>query len=206
MTVLAVLVACYAVVQYIVIGVWNAGFVQQKLEEAMLSSLWDSFLYVHIAGSVTALALGPFNLLESSRKRSPRRHRIMGRIYIAGVAAGSLSGIYLAFEATGGLISTLGFLGLALAWLYTAVRAVQTIRARRAAEHRRWIIRNYALTLAAVTLRIWLGLFVFAFGEENFTTSYTIISWLCWVPNLVMAEWLLRRRWNDTSLSQGASV
>jgi uncharacterized membrane protein len=206
MTTLAILVACYAVVQYMVIGVWNAGFVGLKLEEAVLSSLWDVVLYVHIIGSVAALVLGPFNFLTSIRSRHPQRHRAMGRIYVAGVSLGGLSGIYLAFEATGGIISTVGFLGLALGWLYTAVRAVQTIRTGHAAEHRRWMIRNYALTLAAVTLRIWLGLFVFAFGEEHFTTSYTVISWLCWVPNVVVGELLLKRRWREVDLSKGASV
>ncbi|MHA6482358.1 DUF2306 domain-containing protein [Paenibacillus sp. strain BS8-2] len=193
MTVLAMLVAGYAIVQYVVIGVWNAGFVMQKLEEAMLSRFWDAVLYVHIAGSVAALVLGPFNLLTSIRNRYPNRHRIMGRIYVVGVGLGGLSGIYLAFEATGGMVATLGFLGLAICWLYTAARAVQTIRSRRIAEHRRWMIRNYALTLAAVTLRLWLGLFVALWGDENFTTSYTIIAWLCWVPNLLIAEWLLFR-------------
>ncbi|MNR08047.1 hypothetical protein D3C85_1241850 [compost metagenome] len=194
MTTLAILVACYAVVQYLVIGVWNAGFVALKLEEAVLSSFWDVVLYVHIIGSVAALVLGPFNFLTSIRSRHPKRHRAMGRIYVAGVSLGGLSGIYLAFEATGGIISTVGFLGLALGWIYTAVRAVQTIRTGRVAEHRRWMIRNYALTLAAVTLRLWLGLFVVAFGEEHFTTSYTVISWLCWVPNVAVAELMLRRK------------
>jgi hypothetical protein len=53
------------------------------------------------------------------------------------------------------------------------------------------MIRSYALCFAAVTLRIWLPLFQFALGLE-FIFAYRIIAWLCWVPNLVVAELIVR--------------
>ena len=40
------------------------------------------------------------------------------------------------------------------------------------------MIRNYALTFAAVTLRIWLPLFMLLLGLERFELSYAIIAWL----------------------------
>jgi hypothetical protein len=54
------------------------------------------------------------------------------------------------------------------------------------------MIRSYALTFAAVTLRIWLPLFQNGFGME-FISAYVIIAWLCWVPNLLWAEWYVRQ-------------
>lgn len=191
--VLAVLVSIYAVIQYYVLGPDRAGFVSMKLEEQALGRIWYAMLYVHVAGSAAALAIGPFNLLQSIRNRHMKLHRIMGRVYMAGIAAGGLSGLYLAFEATGGAVSTAGFLSLNLLWLASAYMAVRTIRTKQVDLHRRWMIRNYALTLAGVTLRLWLGMFVAAFGEENFTHSYMIIAWLCWVPNAIAAEWYIRR-------------
>jgi hypothetical protein len=54
------------------------------------------------------------------------------------------------------------------------------------------MIRSYALTLAAVMLRIYLPLSqVFAIPFEP---AYQTIAWLCWVPNLVVAEWLILRQ------------
>jgi hypothetical protein len=47
------------------------------------------------------------------------------------------------------------------------------------------------LIFAAVTLRIELPLLVMAFGD--FTPAYRVVSWLCWVPNLLWAEWYIRR-------------
>ena len=49
-----------------------------------------------------------------------------------------------------------------------------------------------ALTLAAVTLRIYLPLMLGVF-HWSFHSAYIAVAWLCWVPNLLIAEWLIRR-------------
>jgi hypothetical protein len=58
--------------------------------------------------------------------------------------------------------------------------------------HRAWMVRSYALIYAAVTLRIALPLLVIAFGD--FLPAYRAVAWLSWVPNLLWAEWHVRRR------------
>jgi hypothetical protein len=52
--------------------------------------------------------------------------------------------------------------------------------------HHAWMIRNYAATFGAVTLRLWLGLFI-ALGVE-FDTAYRIVAWLSWAPNVLIAQ------------------
>ena len=52
------------------------------------------------------------------------------------------------------------------------------------------MIRSAALTFAAVTLRVYWPFLFMTLGEE---VGYTLVAWLCWVPNLVVAEWLLLR-------------
>jgi hypothetical protein len=116
----------------------------------------------------------------------------MGRLYLGvGVLCGGLAGLYLATHAFGGPVSRLGFASLALAWLYTGWRAYRAIRAREVATHRRWMVRNFALTFAAVTLRLWIPASVVA--GLPFATAYAAIAWLCWVPNLLFAEVALLR-------------
>ena len=61
------------------------------------------------------------------------------------------------------------------------------------AAHERWMIRSFALTLAAVTLRIYLPIGV-TLNNGEFTFPYTIIAWACWVPNLIVAEIFLTLR------------
>ena len=116
----------------------------------------------------------------------------MGRLYLGvGVTVGGLAGLFMAAHAFGGLVARLGFAGLAIAWLYTGLRAYAAIRAGNMVGHRRWMVRNFSLTLAAVTLRLYLPAST-ASGAVPFEVAYPLIAWLCWVPNLLIAELWLR--------------
>ena len=58
--------------------------------------------------------------------------------------------------------------------------------------HRKWMIRSFALTFAAVTLRLYLP--IAQLLPIEFDNAYRVISFLCWVPNLIVAEAYLRRK------------
>jgi uncharacterized membrane protein len=149
-------------------------------------------LTVHAAAASTALLVGPFQFLPGLRMRRPGVHRWTGRLYVLACGVGGLSGGVLALGARTGLPSTVGFGLLAVAWLVSTWRAFDLARQGRIAEHRRWMIRSFALTFAAVTLRLYLPFaFVSPFG---YVDTYRVISFACWVPNLLLAETLLLRR------------
>jgi uncharacterized membrane protein len=149
-------------------------------------------IYAHIFASAVALSLGPFQFLARLRQRFVRIHRWMGRAYLGiGVLVGGVAGLYMATFAFGGIVSKLGFALLALFWLYTGLRAFVAIRRGEVVEHRRWMVRNFSLTLAAVTLRILLP--VSQVSGIPFEFAYPVIAWICWVPNLLVAEWLFNR-------------
>ena len=76
---------------------------------------------------------------------------------------------------------------LALAWLFTTAMAYLKIRQRDIQAHRSWMIRSYAVTFAAVTLRIWLGILMGALGWD-FELAYQTVAWICWVPNLLVVQ------------------
>jgi hypothetical protein len=148
-------------------------------------------VYAHVFGSAVALVAGPLQFWSRLRASRPRLHRTLGTLYLAvGVGLGGLAGLALSAQAYGGLASTLGFACLALAWLYTGVHALGAAQSRDFVAHRRWMIRNFSLSFAAVTLRLWLPSSLAA--GIPFETAYPAIAWLCWLPNLIVAEWLLR--------------
>ena len=154
-------------------------------------------IYTHVFAAVVALALGPFQFSGWIRRNHPRVHRWIGRTYLSvGVGLGGLFGLYMSTFAYGGLIAKLGFACLAVAWLFTGLRAFQTIRKGAVQEHRKWVIRNFSLTLAAVTLRLYLPASMVA--EIPFEISYPVIAWLAWVPNLLVAEWYVNRTYNNS--------
>ena len=149
-------------------------------------------IYAHVFASVVALALGPFQFSARLRARHLALHRWSGRLYLGvGVLVGGLAGLFMAAHAFGGLAARVGFSCLALGWLYTGSRAYIAIRAADIVSHRRWMVRNFALTFAAVTLRLWLPASM-ASGIA-FEVAYPAIAWLCWVPNLLVAEVLFNQ-------------
>ncbi len=149
-------------------------------------------LTIHAGFAATALVMGPFQFLTRLRTTRPRLHRIMGMGYVVCCTLAGIAGLVLAFGARTGPISTAGFGLLAIGWIYTTLKAVQAARSRRFSQHRRWMIRSFALTFAAVTLRVYLPVaFLSPFGYD---AAYRAISFLCWVPNLIAAELYLRRK------------
>jgi uncharacterized membrane protein len=144
----------------------------------------------HVAGGTLALFLGPWQFWGGLRKRFLSLHRWLGRLYLCGILAGGIAGLYLAVNAFGGLPTRTGFGGLAALWLVTGYLAYVRIRQGDVRGHREWMIRNYALTFAAVTLRLWLPLLM-TLGF-NFTEAYMAVAWLCWVPNLAIVELYLK--------------
>jgi uncharacterized membrane protein YozB (DUF420 family) len=112
-------------------------------------------------------------------------------LYVAAVVVDGLSALVLAPRSQGGMVAHLGFGTLGALWLATTLLAWRAIRARRQAVHRRWMLRSYALTLAAVTLRLYLPVAISA--GVPFDDAYRVIAWACWMPNLVVLESMLRR-------------
>ena len=198
-TFLAFLIGGYAIVQYVILDPKQAGLVQLKLMlGSKLSALWYIMLIIHAVSSVVALVIGPFSLSAKFREKNINRHRLLGKIYMVGILLGGISGVYLAFYATGGLMSKIGFGILAVLWLTSAYQALTKVKNNNISDHQKWMIRNYSLTFAAVTLRIWLPLFVVFFGPEHFELSYAIIAWLAWMPNLIIAEIFIKRNFTKS--------
>ncbi len=152
-------------------------------------------IYAHIFASAVALALGPFQFSSRLRAAQIELHRWSGRAYLGvGVLIGGLAGLYMSLHAFGGAAARSGFACLALTWLFTGLRAFLAIRQGDVASHRRWMVRNFALTFAAVTLRLYLSSSM-AIGVA-FDVAYPVIAWLCWLPNLLVAELLFNRTHN----------
>jgi len=185
MTLLAVAVSAYALAIVAAPALRN-DFLVALFAESGLSA------HAHLLGGAIALAIGPFQLSSRIRSRNLPLHRLLGRIYVVAIMVGGVAGLSLAVSATGGLPAQFGFGMMAVVWLGATAMAFVSIRRRRIAEHQAWMLRSYAITLAAVTLRFYLPISI-ASGYE-FMAVYPAIAWLCWVPNLIVVEWFVLRR------------
>lgn len=176
------------------ISVYSARYLlhpPQTPAQAQGNPLGVPWLFVHVAGSVTALALGALQFLPVLRRAAGPPHRWIGRVYVAGCLVGGAAGLILAPGSHAGPIASAGFGSLAVLWIAMTLLGWRAAVQGRFDEHRRWMIRSWPLTLAAVTLRLYLPLVMIL--DLPFLPWYRAISFLAWVPNLIAAELWLRR-------------
>ncbi|WP_342375186.1 DUF2306 domain-containing protein [Myxococcus stipitatus] len=168
----------------------NSGFRARKGLELLTNPVWNAAFYTHLALGGLALFIGWTQFIARLRRKVPGVHRFLGKVYVGAVLVSGLTGLYIGFFATGGIVAAAGFMSLALVWLFTTASAWWHIKNRRIEEHRLMMVYSYAACFAAVTLRLWLPFLVR--GTGDFISAYRIVAWLCWVPNLGVA-WLLTR-------------
>lgn len=180
----------------ITLGYWpirrDAGFLQIKQQYLGIPH-WEAAFWIHVFTSLLPLLAGFTQFAPSLLRRWPAVHRAVGKVYVISVCfvTGPAS-LVMAFYANGGLISRIAFTTLALLWLSTTAFGWRAALRRKWPAHREWMIRSYALTLSAITLRAWKYGIVFAF-EPPPMDVYRLVAWLGFVPNLILAEWLIRR-------------
>ncbi|WP_165185064.1 DUF2306 domain-containing protein [Caulobacter soli] len=148
------------------------------------------WLDVHVAGAATALLVGPVQFLPWVRRRFPVLHRVLGRIYVIGCLSGGVGGLIMAFGSTKGPIATAGFASLAVCWITANLQGWRLAVARRFDDHRAWMLRSFAMTFAAVTLRIYIVALPML-GMDPLD-AYRASAFLAWVPNLILVELYLR--------------
>ena len=148
-------------------------------------------LLIHIGAMMIAVLLGPFQFLRSFRNKHRAVHRAMGRVYLMAGTIGALGGLYMSFFSANGAITGVSFFLLGAGVLLTNTQGFRAIKGGNVQTHREWMTRSFALLLAAVTLRIYAAPLEMAFGED---TGYIIVAWACWVPNILVAEWVIRRQ------------
>jgi len=78
---------------------------------------------------------------------------------------------------------------------------VDNLRQRKFKEHRRWMIRSYALTLSAISLRIY-QLILGSYFYLDPVVQYVFVSWASWVGNLLFAEFLIYRKTNSSLVTR----
>ena len=178
------------------------GLLQSKSDALLTNVFWNIEFYMHITLGGLALLIGWTQFNVKLRTNRLSLHRQIGKAYVIASLLSALAGIYIAFYATGGIIASLGFLCLGIIWFYTTLRAYIEIRNRRIDEHQKMMIFSYAACFSAVTLRVYLPLLTSYF--HDFVRAYLIVAWLCWIPNIIVAYFIvkqLQRRKDRTAIN-----
>ncbi|MEU7858403.1 DUF2306 domain-containing protein [Nonomuraea sp. NPDC049141] len=168
--------------------------------------LYYPFLAAHVMFSSVALLTCGLQVWPWFRERHPVAHRRIGRVYIfGGVIPGGLAGFVVGASTPYGDGARVSNMLLATLWTLFTVTGFRMARQHRYADHRRWMLRSFALTASIITNRIW-GLVMFLILLPEFETTYGgdmqevikasagVTTWLGWTVPLLIVEWWLVER------------
>lgn len=165
------------------------GIIRLKEESVLLNLYWKTGFHMHIVFGALALFIGWVQFIPALRHKSLNTHRIIGKTYIFSVLLSSIAGISSSFFANGGTAVFLGLFTVGWIWFITALLGYKYAREQKISLHKDMMMYNYAATFGGVTLRIWLPLLLNYSGDFNW--SYGIVAWLSWIPNLMVAHWIV---------------
>jgi hypothetical protein len=170
----------------------DVGFLRIK-QQYLGIDIWRWAFFIHVYSSLFTLIAGFTQFSNRLLKSAPRTHRSLGYVYVIFVLALSgPSGLIISFYANGGWISAAGFLVLSTLWMYFTTIALIKVKQKRFVEHRQFMMRSYALTLSAITLRVWKFVITNLFDLPPMDV-YAMVAWLGFGVNLIVAEWWIRR-------------
>ena len=187
--------------QYVPLN-FEVPFLKLKQEETQLWYYNVSF-FIHVYTSFFLLVVGVLQFSKRIRLRKPALHKLFGKLYVFIILFFSgPSALVMSYYANGGLVSKTAFLLLTVLWILFTILAFLSAMKLDFVLHQKFVIRSFALTLSAISLRLFKYIIVFLFHPLPMDT-YRIVSWLGWIFNLIIAEiiiiYLFRnklKKWN----------
>lgn len=155
--------------------------------------IWRIAFYAHISSSLFVLLFGIFQFVKPILIKYSKVHHLLGKVYIILVLFISApSGLIMAFYANGGIWAKISFVIVSILWWYFTFIAYRSVVKKDFYKHLINMYRSYALTLSAITLRTYV-FFLPGFMNLHGKEMYVFMSWLSWIPNLLIVEILIRR-------------
>jgi hypothetical protein len=155
---------------------------------------WRISFYIHVFISTVVLIAGFLQFSRYLLLRYPRLHRQSGKIYaLVVIAISGPTGLIMGFYANGGVRARVSFVILAILWIAFTIIGWWQIKQRQWEAHANWMLRSYALTLSALTLRCYAYILGVLHMPLKPVPAYITISWLSWTINLLLAEYIIRK-------------
>lgn len=157
---------------------------------------WRTAFYIHVYTSMFVLIAGFTQFSNRFLKKFPKWHKRIGYLYVyVLLLLSGPTGLIMAFYAFGGIVSKIAFTILSVLWIGFTFASVRFAIKKKFIQHKNFMIRSYALTLSAITLRSWKVVLAY-YLELPPKDLYLIVAWLGFMPNLIVAEIIISRQKN----------
>ena len=171
-------------------------FVLYRYEMPFLDSqspIWQHFAKVkwwllpHGLLGAIALFIAPLQFSNRLRQRHLLLHRVLGRIYVAGVAVSAPVAVHIAIV-QGPLTLVMAAMTQSTGWVLTTAIALYCIRTGNVQQHRQWMIRSYPFAMVFIFVRAIIAIPAIArLGELGVVSAvWTCIAAACFIPTFVI--------------------
>lgn len=165
--------------------------------------IWRWAFYLHVFSSIFIIFFGLFQFNKFFIIRLPKTHKIFGYIYVILLLFISGPGaLVMSFYANGGVLAQISFVILSFLWIIFTIISVFKIYKKDFINHGKWMLRSYALTLSAVSLRFFLYLFDYFKFNIGPIESYIIVAYSSWIINLGISEILIKKKFIENLFQQ----
>ncbi len=179
-------------ISYLYIGFdKHVDFLQTKQFIYKLKS-WKYSFYIHVFTGILIYISGGLQFLISYQKY-PKLHRILGYLYVGFIFITFPAVLIMSFRANGGYIAQVSFVTQTLLWLLFTYLGLRAILKNTLITHKKFMIRSYALTLSAFTLRFLAFLIGMMKIDLHPNVKYIFIAYGSWIINLVIAEIIIKK-------------
>ena len=159
------------------------------------------FLVGHILFGTVAIVGVILQIWPWLRRTHPVAHRRIGRVYVFGGAIPSALmaltiALFSPFGPAAGVLNVVA----ALLWLGFTIAGFRATRQRRYADHRRWMIRSFAMTMNTLLSRVYAPIAFIALGPHYpdqaalFQAASTLTGTMSVLTLLLLSQWWLDRK------------
>jgi len=171
----------------------TVGFLRFK-QEYIHIGIWKTAFYIHVFSAILLLMAGFTQFSGYIQREYKRIHRFIGKMYVFNILVINFpAAMIMAIYANGLLPSKIAFVILDSLWFWFTLKAFIEVKRKHFDNHRDFMIRSYALTFSAITLRTWKLILSNSFPLDPLSI-YMMDAWLGFVPNLLLAEWIIMRK------------
>lgn len=168
----------------------NVAFLQFKQDYLHITH-WKIAFYIHVFSSIFCLIAGFTQFSKHIQTIYPSVHRFIGKVYVFNILVINFpAALIMAYYANGMLPTKIAFTILDCLWFWFTLKAFLEVKKRNFKSHENYMIRSYALTFSAITLRTW-KMVLSNTTDIDPESLYMINAWLGFVPNWLLAEYYI---------------
>lgn len=171
------------------------------------TGMYFPLLVAHIVSACVALITVFLQFIDRLRVKAAKIHRYLGKVYVISVFISAILALAVTFNIENFSKAT-SFLVLSLSWLFTCWKGYRSAVTKSFDEHRKWMIRSFAVTLVAVSGRIVVPVLLLTYyvvngfslpgGREKMVEEVLNVNiWVGLIVNFMIVEWMILKPHNN---------